>query len=348
MRAVAELWEEHRGAVFGTAYRLLGSVTDAEDVTSEVWLRAAAQPLDEIDDPRAWLVTVAARRAYDVLRSARVRRERYVGPWLPEPWLTASPAAGGGVPAVSATDLTRSSWQPDGSYGADDGDSTASPVLRDDSVSTAILLLLERLEPAERVALVLHDVFEISHQRVAAVLGRTPGATRQLAARARRKVARNDASTHDDPDLTEAPRRRVSHAERERVLAAFRAAHEQGDFRRLLALLDPEAVYVSDGGGVVSAARRPLFGSETVARLLWRLRQRHPEELLSPARINGETGFLVFRSGRLVAVDTIEVAAGAGTGPRITTYRRLRNPEKLGHLRNLTDEPEAVTVGSPR
>src|SRR5262245_38823851 len=150
-------WEAHRPAVFGAAYRILGTVAEAEDVTQEVWLRAAAADLAEVRDLRAWLVTVAARTSYNVLGSARVRRESYVGSWLPEPLLT--------------------------------GPDAGAQVLVDDSVSTAMLVVMEALGPAERVALVLHDVFEFPFARIADVLGGTPAAARKLASRARARVA---------------------------------------------------------------------------------------------------------------------------------------------------------------
>uniref|UniRef100_UPI0034DF0185 sigma-70 family RNA polymerase sigma factor n=1 Tax=Streptomyces harbinensis TaxID=1176198 RepID=UPI0034DF0185 len=146
------VWTEHRAAVFGAAYRILGSVADAEDITQEVWLKAHRSDLTEVADLRAWLVTVAARRAYDELRSARARRERYTGPWLPEPLLT--------------------------------GPDAAESVLVDELVSTAVLLVLEELTPAERVALVLHDVFGLPFAEVAGVLGGSPAAARQHASRA--------------------------------------------------------------------------------------------------------------------------------------------------------------------
>ncbi|MEO3868251.1 sigma-70 family RNA polymerase sigma factor [Nonomuraea sp. B12E4] len=146
-------WEAHRPAVFGAAYRILGAVAEAEDVTQEVWLRAAAADLSGVRDLRAWLVTLAVRTSYNVLKSARVRRESYVGPWLPEPLLT--------------------------------GPDAAVRVLMDESVSTAMLVVMETLSPAERVALVLHDVFGFPFDRIAEVLGGTPAAGRKLASRAR-------------------------------------------------------------------------------------------------------------------------------------------------------------------
>src|SRR5262245_42385420 len=150
-------WEAHRPAVFGAAYRILGSVAEAEDVTQEVWLRAAAADLSAVRDLRAWLVTVAARTSYNVVKSARVRREAYVGPWLPEPLLT--------------------------------GPDVVDGVLMDESVSTAMLVVMESLGPGERVALVLHDVFDFPFDRIAEVLGNTPAASRKLASRARARVA---------------------------------------------------------------------------------------------------------------------------------------------------------------
>ena len=192
-------------------------------MTQDVWLRAAAADLSEVRDLRAWLVTVAARTSYNVLKSARVRRESYVGPWLPEPLLT--------------------------------GPDAAAQVLMDESVSTAMLVVMETLTPAERVALVLHDVFDLPFDRVAEVLGGTPAASRKLASRARARVAA----------VEERPR--ASRAETERVLEAFKAASEAGDMAGLVELLHPEAVYVADGGGKVTAARKPVHGAERIAML---------------------------------------------------------------------------------
>ncbi|MER7079232.1 sigma-70 family RNA polymerase sigma factor, partial [Saccharopolyspora kobensis] len=203
-------WDAHRPAVFGAAYRILGTVAEAEDVTQEVWLRASAADLSDVRDLRSWLVTVAARASYNVLQSARVRRESYVGPWLPEPLLT--------------------------------GPDAAEQVLVDESVSTAMLVVMERLSPSERVALVLHDVFAFPFDRIAEVLGATPAAGRKLASRARAKVAAADG------------RPQASKAETERVLKAFKAAADRGDLAELVRLLHPEAVYVADGGGRATAA----------------------------------------------------------------------------------------------
>jgi RNA polymerase sigma-70 factor (ECF subfamily) len=282
------VWAAHRPAVFGAAYRLLGSVADAEDVTQDVWLRAAAADLSDVADVRAWLVTVAARRAYDVLRSARVRRETYVGPWLPEPLPT--------------------------------GPDAAEPVLVDESVSTAMLLIMEELSPPERVAFVLHDVFGLPYADIAGVLGGSPAAARQHASRARRRVA---AAREAAPDAGRA----ASRAERERVLTAFRAAYEAGDLAGLVRLLHPDAVYVTDGGGKVVAARRIVTGAERVARLMLAVRQHWRPHAIDLIEVGGEPALRCRRDGRVTSVDTFLITDG-----RIAAYRRVLNPDKLAHL----------------
>lgn len=276
-------WESHRSAVFGAAYRILGSVTEAEDVTQEVWLRAAAADLSEVRDLRAWLLTLAARTSLNVLKSARVRREAYVGPWLPEPLLT--------------------------------GPDVAARVLVDESVSTAMLVVMEALSPAERVALVLHDVFDFPFTRVAEVLGGTPAASRKLASRARARVAA----------VEERPR--ASRAETERVLKAFRAAADAGDVAGLVELLHPDAVYVADGGGKVTAARKPVRGTERIARLVVRQVEVRRPDAVRVVDVNGLPALATFHRGDLVWLDTVEIAGG-----RITEFRRLVNPDKLAHL----------------
>ncbi|GHA76025.1 MULTISPECIES: RNA polymerase sigma factor SigJ [Streptomyces] len=277
-------WETYRPAVFGAAYRLLGSVADAEDVTQDVWLRAAGADLRQIDDLRAWLVTVAARRCYDILRSARVRREAYVGPWLPEPLLT--------------------------------GPDAAEPVLVDESVTSAMLLIMEELSPPERVAFVLHDVFGLQFARIAQVLGVSAPAARQLASRARRRVARAKQSAPQAPK-----------AERERVLAAFRAAYEAGDLAGLVRLLHPDVVYVTDGGGRIPAARKLIHGGERVAEVMVRVGRQWRPDRIDLAEVGGELALVFHREGRVYSVDTVQITEGL-----ITAYRRVVNPEKLQHL----------------
>lgn len=274
-------WERHRPAVFGVAYRVLGSVADAEDVTQDVWLRAASADLREISDLRAWLVTVAARRSYDILKSARVRRETYVGPWLPEPLLT--------------------------------GPDASQPVLVDESVSSAMLLIMEELSPPERVAVVLHDVFGIEFGEIADVLNVSVPASRQIASRARRRVAKAQQAIPQ-----------ASKAERERVLAVFRSAYEAGDLAGLVRLLHPDAVYVTDGGGKISAARKPIHGGERVAEVMVRVGRQWNPDRIDFAEVGGELALLFYREGRVFSVDTVQI-----TGGLITAYRRVINPDKL-------------------
>jgi len=251
-----------------------------------VWLRAAGARLEEVRDLRAWLVTVAARRSYDLLTSARARHEDYIGPWLPEPLLT--------------------------------GPDAAEPVLVDDLVGTAMLLVLRELSPPERIAFVLRQAFDVPYDRIGRVLDRSPAACRQLVSRARRRIAARMRGNGP----------RASRAERERVMAAFRAAHEKGDTAALASLLDPEAVYITDGGGEVFAARKPIVGNVRIAETLLRVARRPVPAAFVPAEVNGEPGLLVYRDGRLVAVDTAEIAAG-----RIVAYRRVLNPRKLRGIR---------------
>ncbi|WP_399931846.1 RNA polymerase sigma factor SigJ [Streptomyces kanamyceticus] len=277
-------WDSHRPAVFGAAYRLLGSVADAEDVTQDVWLRAARADLRDVGDLRAWLVTVAARRSYDILRSARVRRESYVGPWLPEPLLT--------------------------------GPDASQPVLVDESVSSAMLLIMEELSPPERVAFVLHDVFGLEFGKIAEVLDVSVPGARQLASRARRRVAKAKESMPQ-----------ASKAERERVLEVFRAAYEAGDLAGLVRLLHPDAVFVTDGGGNVSAARKPIYGGERVAEVMVRVGRQWRPDRIDFAEVGGELALVFHREGRVHCVDTLQITDGL-----ITAYRRVVNPDKLVRL----------------
>ncbi|MBF6541960.1 RNA polymerase sigma factor SigJ [Nocardia brasiliensis] len=276
-------WQTHRAAVYGVAYRILGTVTEAEDVTQEVWLRVATVDVSAVRDLRAWLVTLSARTSYNVLKSARVRRESYVGAWLPEPLLT--------------------------------GPDSSVPVLMDESVSTAMLIIMETLAPAERVALVLHDVFDFPFNRVAEVLRSTPAASRKLASRARARIARAE------------PPPRASRAVTEGMLRAFKAAAEAGDMARLIELLHPEAVYLADGGGKVTAARRPVCGAEPIALLMIRQTRIRRPDACQIIEVNGQPALATYRAGEPVWLDTIEIVDG-----RITTFRRLVNPDKLAHI----------------
>ncbi len=279
-------WKSCHPAVFGAAYRILGTVTEAEDVAQEIWLRAATADLSEVRDLRAWLVTLSARASYNVLKSARARRESYIGTWLPEPLLT--------------------------------GPDAATRVLTDESVSTAMLVIMESLTPAERVAVVLHDVFGFPFDRIADVLGNTTAASRKLASRARARIA--EVEGHP----------RASRAETERVLRAFKAATDAGDMARLIELLHPEAVYTADGGGRATAARRPVTGTGPIALLTIRQIEIRRPDAFRIIEVNGQPALATYRDGELIWLDTIEIA-----DERIRMFRRLVNPDKLAHISHM-------------
>ena len=234
--ALGELLEE-RTHLMNLAFRMLGSANDAEDVVQQTyvrWFQLGDEERDAIERPRAWLTTVASRICLDILGSARMRRERYVGEWLPEPLPTAAgESSGRSAPAVDPLDR----------------------ITLDDSVSMALLVVLESLTPAERVAFVLHEVFGVPFAEIGEIVGRSPEATRQLASSARRHIR----------DLRSRPTDAAEHA---RLVTAFRRACEVGDLDALVRILDPDVTSTSDGGGKVRAALRPIVGAENVARFL--------------------------------------------------------------------------------
>jgi RNA polymerase sigma-70 factor (ECF subfamily) len=274
---------EERQQLIGLAYRLLGSVGDAEDAVQEAygrWYALTGPQRAAIESPAAWLTTVAGRICLDVLGSARVRRERYVGEWLPEP-----------VPAGRLAD-------------------PADRVTLDESVTMAFLVVLDAMTPAERVAFVLHDVFGYPFAEVAAVLGRTPAACRQLASSARRRVG---AARAPEPVRGQAD-----------VVRAFKLAWEARDIRGLVGLLDPEATVVADGGGLASAVLRPVVGGEQVARYAVNLIGRIPALAIEEAVVNERPGLVARRGGEVAAVVAFDVAGGV-----IRRVWAVRNPEKL-------------------
>ncbi|MGX1756718.1 RNA polymerase sigma factor SigJ [Streptomyces lydicus] len=305
-------FEEQSGRLWAIAYRIMGTVTDADDAVQETWLRWQALPDDQpVASPRGFLTTVVSRICYDLLGSARARRETYVGPWMPEPLLdgTGGRLPLGAVGAVSPVSLSG----PGGPGGPEDR------VTLDESVGMALLTVLERLTPAERTAFILHDVFAVPFPEVAEAVGRTPESVRQLASRARKRVR------------AEAPRRTVDRAEHRRTVEAFLSAVMGGDLDALLSVLDPEIVWRSDGGGKVSAARRPVLGREKVARYVRGLVTRGTQReglRVALAEVNGATG--------LVFVDTVGEQAGVFAftvhAGRITEVDAVINPDKLGHL----------------
>jgi RNA polymerase sigma-70 factor (ECF subfamily) len=286
-------FEAYRADLLRVAYRLLGSHSDAEDAVQEAWLRWNATDRTRVADPKGWLVTVVSRICLDLLRSARVRRESYVGQWLPEPVVRALPA----------------------------GEDPADTVVRGDEVSYALLVVMERLTPDQRVAFVLHDAFGVPFDQIAATLEVTPEAARQLASRARRALTASGVIRHT-PDL----------AEQRRVMAAFASAIDSGDLDALVAVLAPDAVAMGDGGGVVPAGRRPVVGADRVARLLLGLvatyRDRPPGLELTPALVNGDLG-LVIRFGMPDGSAAYGVTVFAIADGRITGVFNQLNPAKL-------------------
>ncbi|WP_424532454.1 RNA polymerase sigma factor SigJ [Sphaerisporangium viridialbum] len=285
-------WSKHRRYLFAVAYRLLGSATDAEDAVQEAFVRLRTSAPVDLEHPRAWLTTVTSRICLDMLGSARARRETYVGTWLPEPLA-----------------------------GYDDSDLGEATALRE-SVRTAVLLVLESLTPAERVAFVLHDVFGMDFDRLATVVGRTPQACRQLASRARRRV-RGEAP----------PRVPVSAEEHRHITAIFLKAAADGDLAELLPLLDPQVVLRSDGGGEVLAARVPVHGPERVATLLAGLVRRYAGAEVRPVRLAGGEGCLLSLDTKVIGVVGIEMSAG-----QITEMNLVVNPAKLQRV-GLIDRP---------
>lgn len=276
------------------AYRLLGSLAEAEDAVQETYARWYALPApqrDAIESPGAWLTTVAGRVCLDLLRSARARRERYVGAWVPEP-----------VP-------DRSEW--DGGGGRRESDDPAELITLDESVGMAFLVVLESMTPAERVAFVLHDVFRFPFAEVADVVGRTPAACRQLASSGRRRVRAARPSV-------------AATAGQAGVVRHFKAAWEAKDIDALVGLLDPDAVMTADGGGVAGAALRPVEGGERIAQYLAHFAGKAPGLTLLERTVNGLPGLVARLDGVTVSVAAFELA-----GERVVRIWAVRNPEKL-------------------
>ncbi|MET8622952.1 sigma-70 family RNA polymerase sigma factor [Kitasatospora sp. NPDC004669] len=290
-----DAFETNRRYLGSVAYRLLGSFTDAEDVLQDAWLRWQATDRAAVTDPRAFLTTVVTRLCYDQLGSARARREAYYGEWLPEP-------------SVSYTSVP---------------DSPAEQAERGESVSLALLAVLEQLTPAERAAFVLHDVFAVGFEDIAASLDRTPDATRQLASRARRRVKDGGPHTGADP------------AEHRRAVEAFAAASTKGDILGLMEILDPDVVWHADGGGIVRAAARPVHGADKVARLVAGLVSKWftPEFGLGYAMVNGEPGLVWYEKATGAVTGVVAFALADG---RITEAYIVVNPEKLARISPVT------------
>lgn len=284
--------EQHH--LINVGYRLLGSLTDAEDVVQETyarWYALTPREREAIDVPGAWLTRVVGRICLDLLRSARVRREKYVGEWIPEP-----------LPE-------RVEWRAGESGAAGD---PADRVTLDESVSMAFLVMLESMTPAERVAFILHDVFGYPFAQVADIVGRTPEACRQLASAARRR-------TRPGP-----PPAASSSALRSDTVRAFKDAWQAGDVGSLIGLLDPDGVVVVDGGGLATAALRPVHGAESIARYFADITDRLRDVTILERTVNGQPGLVAQADGAIVTVLAFDVI-----GDRISHIWAVRNPYKL-------------------
>ena len=283
-----------RRQLINLAYRLLGSLADAEDAVQETYARwyAMSRPQqDAIESPGAWLTKVASRICLDLLGSARVRRERYVGDWLPEPlpgpadWVSGRPA---GTTADPADRITL-----------------------DESVNMAFLVVLESMTPAERVTFILHDVFRYPFAEVASIVGRTPAACRQLASSARRRI--RAAQPQAAPATGQAS-----------IVRAFKQAWEARDIGALVGLLDPDATATADTGGLATALPGPIEGSEQIARACLEVAGMAPDLTILERTVNGQPGLVAQHDDVIVTVFAFEVA-----GDRIKRIWAIRNPEKL-------------------
>ncbi|MEV4813139.1 RNA polymerase sigma-70 factor [Micromonospora avicenniae] len=278
----------HRNLLFTVAYEILGSAADTEDVLQETWLRWVKVDLDQVRDPRAYLIRITTRQSLNRLRTMQRRKEAYVGPWLPEPLLTA----------------------PD----------TAENVELAESVSMAMMLVLETLSPTERAVFVLREAFELSYDEIAAAVGRSPAAVRQIAHRARQHVE------------ARRPRKVVSPSEMRAALEAFQRAVENSDLRGLLDVLAPEVVLVTDGGGVKQAALRPIVGAEKAIRMfIGSMRKVGGTLTTEPTVVNGSSALLFRVDGEIDGVAALRIEDTLVTG-----IYYVRNPEKLSRLESET------------
>jgi RNA polymerase sigma-70 factor, ECF subfamily len=282
-RWLAERFEEHRTHLRAVAYRMLGSLSEADDAVQEAWLRLSRSDAEEIENLGGWLTTVVARVSLNMLRSRRTRREEPLGPHVPDPIIDRA-----------------------------DGTDPEHEVLLADSVGLALLVVLETLTPAERLAFVLHDMFSVPFEEVGAMLERSPEAVRQLASRARRRVS--GAATPPDPDL----------GRQREVIDAFLAAARGGDFDALVAVLDPDVVLKADAGAI-SRLSREVRGAETVASQA--LMFSRLDLQMHPALVNGAAGIVATREGKPFSVMACTVRGG-----KIAEMDILADPERLQAL----------------
>jgi RNA polymerase sigma-70 factor, ECF subfamily len=290
--APVEEFEAHRARLIGLGYRMLGTVAEAEDVVQETYVRWHRAAREEIREPGAWLSTTMARLCIDALRSRKVRREDYVGPWLPEPWRTAAP---------------------------DNDDAPRQLELADD-LSVAFLLLLERLGPDERAAFLLHDIFEADYDDIASSLGKSEAAVRQLVSRARQRVAEDRR------------RYRATRAEQQELAARFKQALIAKDEHALIALFIPEATLISDGGGKALAALRPIYGADKIVRFFIGVtKDRDPDDFeFEECWINNAPAVLIRESsGEVFATLSFEVDDGHIA--TVYSIRNPDKLDRIGH-----------------
>ncbi|MEJ8641924.1 RNA polymerase sigma-70 factor [Streptomyces sp. MS1.HAVA.3] len=286
--AATETFVAHRNLLFTVAYEMLGSAADAEDVLQETWLRWVEVDLEQVRDQRAYLVRITTRQSLNRLRAMSRRKEAYVGPWLPEPLLT-------------APDVTEDA-------------------LLAESVSMALMLVLETLSPTERAVFVLREVFDVDYDEIAAAVGKSPAAVRQIAHRARKHV---DARR---------PRQTVSARQTREALESFRRVLETGDPQGLLDVLAPDVVLMSDGGGIKQAAPRPIAGADKVARfMIGGLGKNKSPITLAPTVVNGSPALVVHLDGEIDGIMAVRVEDG-----RIIGLYYVRNPEKLSRVASET------------
>ena len=315
--SVTEAFEGLRPLMFAIAYRMLGSVADAEDIVQEAFLRYHLVETygSAVESPKAFLSSVTTRLSIDQLRSAHSRRESYVGPWLPEPVLTGVAAGGGGTASgpVALSPAATGPPAPDPAAHAEDAD----------SLSMAFLLLLERLSPTERAVFLLHDVFDYGYSEIADIVGKSEDNCRQLARRARQHVAEHK------------PRFEASRRKRDELAARFFAVLGDGDMSGLVDLLAADVVVYGDSGGTRPSWPRPIVGRDNVRRLVASLsgQVRELGVTLRRAEINGQPGAMFYdSSGLLVSVLCLDIADGV-----VQAVRSVINPDKLHHLGQLSD-----------
>ncbi len=287
-----DAWTNHHRFLLDVAYRLLGSYSDAEDIVQEAFTRLLRADLDPIEDLRAWLVVVVSRLCLDQLRSARLRRESYVGPWFPEPLIH-----------------------------SDESTDPADLVTMDESVRLALLIVLERMSPAERVVFVLHDVFEFPFEKIASMVSRSPAACRQLASRARRRIKAEEAAAGS-------ARFGIDPKEQRRVVDAFIAACAGGDLEALLPLLDPSVMGWADVGGTLPAVGQPNVGRALVAQQVMRFFGAPSGTVLRAREVNGEPGIVALREGAVTGVLALSVK-----NHLVTRVYVVADPRKLVQVR---------------